>query len=207
MPQLLVVDKTGQIKESKTTTTVSDLHNLAKKAGYKTADNFELVHSWKVSLFDENYKIGLYGKTTGRANQENKYEFPPPVDNVLFFGSCILVRINLDDSTLMDLSINEWDNIYEYLYGGFEELYEDTEDDVDEDTVEDECPRTKQGGYKKDGFVVDEDDDDDDDDDAMDSDDDHEENEVILHTKKTTPSSLLSMYYNCDNELTEEEYV
>ena len=61
----------------------------------------------------KTYKISLYGKDSGRAGMENKYELPPPVDNILFFGKIALVN-DMDD-----LTIDLWNKIYEQLFGGF----------------------------------------------------------------------------------------
>ena len=46
---------------------------------YKTYGSFQ--HCWKTLT----HEIHLYGKKKGKAGDENKYEFPPPVDNILFF--------------------------------------------------------------------------------------------------------------------------
>ena len=94
----------------------------------------------------------MYAKTTGRANSENKYEFPPPVDNELYFGSVALLAFSQDDE-ILDLYSETWEKIYEDLYGGFEDLGE--EDSSEEDELEDVPDEFKtKEGYLKDGFVV-----------------------------------------------------
>ena len=62
--------------------------------------------------------------------QENKYEFPPPIDSVLFFGGCVLVAKS--DNSIVDLRISSWNKIYETLMGGFEDLDEEGEDEEDD---------------------------------------------------------------------------
>ena len=56
---------------------------------------------------------------------------------------------------LTDLNVEEWEQYYEKLYGGFEELGEDdsysSEEEVDPDML------TKEGYSKEDGFIVDDD--------------------------------------------------
>ena len=47
--------------------------------------NFET--EWNVKCDSKKYFIEVYAKTEGRTNSENKYDFPPPIDNALFFGS------------------------------------------------------------------------------------------------------------------------
>jgi hypothetical protein len=174
--KILLVDKTGVIKESLIKSFV--VGDLYKKAGFKTAEGFELAHQWTLS---DGVIVSLYGKTSGKAGQENKYDFPPPVDKVLFFGSCILV------SDKIALKKTEWEAYYEELFGGFEDIgEEDSEVSEDDDDESEGLPRTK-AGYVKDGFVVDdedEDDDEDDDDDDVDEMDDDEVEEVVVVTKK-----------------------
>ena len=89
--------------------------------------------------------IYLYGRTKQKESTKIvKYDFPPPVDNKIFYGQCLLV----DSENL--LTIVEWEKIYEELMGGFEDI--NSESDVsEEDTTE--LPMTKEG-YVKDGFVV-----------------------------------------------------
>lgn len=145
MPLVVLVNKNGDLKESKTDNL--ELETLCKKAGFRTIKDFKFVNTW---ITKSSVKIHLYAKDDGRAGQENKYDFPPPVDQTLFFGTCVLAK---NDG---DLSLNEWEQIYEELFGGFEDIgSEDSEEDDDEGEYE-----TTKAGYKKDGFVVDDDDDD-----------------------------------------------
>jgi hypothetical protein len=103
----------------------------------------------------------MYGKLDGKANMENKYDFPPPVDKQLYFGSCALVGLIRDDAgnkTHINLTIDLWNKIYEKLFGGFENLNVTCDDDDDEEDELEKIPKnmkTKKGGYLKDGFVVD----------------------------------------------------
>ncbi len=150
MPSMIaiVIEKSGSIKEIK----LKEEDEYYKKAGFKSSSDFAKQTTWKVNCNGKHMQIDLYGKTKGRAGQENKYEFPPPVDSVLYFGGCLLV------ADTGDLTKELWKSIYEHLYGGFEDLG-DSEDDADEDFDEDDkLPKTKQG-YAKNGFVVDDDDD------------------------------------------------
>ena len=157
MPCILIVDKSGSIKELNVKTYSED--ELYKKAGFKTSDGFELKTTWDVDLSQSNkenpkkYFISVYGKTKGRAGQENKYDFPPPIDNILFFGSCVLVN-HPEGEEVENLFKEEWNKIYEHLFGGFEDIgSEDSEDDEDDEDEDEVIPKTK-SGYAKDGFVV-----------------------------------------------------
>jgi hypothetical protein len=219
MPSFLVVEKTGNIKEVVVKTWEES--ELYKKAGFKNAEGFAIQTTWIVELKSgRKFNIQLYAKKTGRAGQENKYEFPPPVDSTLFFGNCLLV--NVDN----DLKINDWTSIYEHLYGGFEDI--GSEDSEDESEDMDGVVLTKQG-YEKDGFIVDDDEDDDDfeDEDSEEMDDDESSEDAkpkrkvkkpIKVNKKPTKSAkkteteqtevvVETVFLNCESELEEEEYV
>ena len=158
MPVILVIDRTGSVKELSSKTYEED--NLYKKAGFKTPNDFQMHHVFEVNMNNNrSYRVRLYGKTKGKSGQENKYDFPPPVDNVLFFGSCLLVNVDGDECAT-NLSLTEWKQIYDKLFGGFEEL--DTEDELDlesDELIDPSVPLTKEG-YVKDDFIVDDDDDD-----------------------------------------------
>jgi hypothetical protein len=126
MPSILLVEKSGSIKELASKTLSEE--DLYKKAGLKSKEGFECVTTWAETVDTKSYVISLYGKNTGRAGQENKYDFPPPVDNVLFFGTCVLVSRS-EDGDIVDLTKPTWLKIYEHLFGGFEELDDDEEED------------------------------------------------------------------------------
>jgi hypothetical protein len=218
---VLIFEKNGTIKEQ----TIKKFNELElyKKAGLKSSTGFNNRTIWNVDgIKGKSYHLSLYGKVDGRANSENKYEFPPPVDNTLFFGNCILLNKDEDDVPV-NLSIKEWTEIYDHLYGGFDDIGDD-EDDEEEDE-DDDLPRTK-SGYVKDGFIV-EDDNDEDNDEDDDEDDDEDEftkpkrKPVKTQTNRSRkppppPQSVInnfisnekqSNYLDCTGELSEEEYI
>jgi hypothetical protein len=183
MPIILIVDKTGIVKELNVKTYSED--ELYKKAGFKTSEGFKLITTWDVNLHENHYFISLYGKTSGRAGQENKYEFPPPIDTTLLFGNCILVN-QLECEPVSNLKTSDWDKIYEHLYGGFEDLGEE-DSEISEDNDSDlNLPRTSTG-YVKDGFIVDDDDDDDDFETEDDTADESDEMEEPVRPVKSAP--------------------
>jgi hypothetical protein len=147
MPSFIIVEKTGSLKNAKTT---DDTNELYKKCGFKTAEGFSIAHTWSVEFNDTEYKLEIYGKVTGRANTENKYEFPPPIDNVLFFGSC--AAILYVNERMTDMGTQEFKDIMDHLYGGYSDIgdSEDEDEDEEDDTG---LPKTKHG-YVKDDFVV-----------------------------------------------------
>jgi hypothetical protein len=219
---ILCIEKTGSIKEIELKT--YNETELYKKAGFKSAQDFELHTEWGAEVNGKIYSVSVFGKTNGRAGQENKYDFPPPIDNTLFFGSCILV--NKIKGTPTNLSKEEWKVIYEFLFGGFEDIG-DEDSEESEDDISDSVPRTKEG-YVKDGFIVD--DDDDDDDDYEDSEQDKSSEEEIIIKKKPVKETAKvnsnkkkqekvtqnvfskithneNVYLDCTSELSEEDYL
>jgi len=161
---IIIVDKGGSLKEL----TVKDYaeSDLYKKCGFKKADGFKKETEWVSKVDGKKYVVAVYGKTDGKANMENKYDFPPPVDNTLFFGSCALVAfLKQDDGKIVLTNLPKliWLKIYEKLFGGFEDLAATCQEDEEEEDELDNISASKKTkhGYLKDGFVVDSDGDED----------------------------------------------
>ena len=87
MPYIIVIDKTGNVKEMNIKE-YKEL-DLFKKANFKSPEGFMCHTKWSIH---SNSDICVYGKISGKAGQENKYEFPPPIDTLLFFGGCVLTN-------------------------------------------------------------------------------------------------------------------
>jgi hypothetical protein len=159
MVKVILVDKGCNLKCSD----VKDFNKdtLFKKCNFRKNDDFSKRSTWKMS---DDYFVSLYAKNKGRANSENKYDLPPPVDKDLYYGTILLVKHcyqELTNETAEDFEIEEWNKLYEKLFGGFEDLGE--EDSYSEEEEIPEHLQTKQGYSKEDGFVVSDDDVDDDD--------------------------------------------
>lgn len=207
---VIIVDKSGTIKSLNVKDYKED--ELFKKAGFKKADGFIKHTIWPVKIDGTKYNVAMYGKLDGKANMENKYDFPPPIDTKLFFGACVLIATTTTSSKepiFCNLSVELWEKMYEKLFGGFENLALTAAEDDDEEDELVAIPaskKTKKGGYLKDGFVVDtesssehsatssgsEDDDDDDDVDA--------DNDI---NDSSDPDPLLE---DIGSELSEEAY-
>jgi len=212
MPQsltIVIVDKTGVLK----TLNVKDYKQdeLYKKCGFKKADNFNLQTEWNVKLEGQKYLISVYGKLDGKANMENKYDFPPPIDKKLFFGSCALVGMIKDDTnnkSFINLTIELWNKIYEKLFGGFEDLALTCADDEDEEDELAKIPKnmkTKKGGYLKDGFVVDSSDAEEEDEESGSNSEEDEDEESGSSTEEDEDKDELVLE-DIGSELSEEEY-
>ena len=152
MGKIVIVEKNKTLKETKVRE--FSLENLFKKANLKSNKDFMNRHTWKV----KDQYISLYAKNSGRANNENTYELPPPIDSQLYFGKMLLVKHTeeqISNDNVVDLSIEEWEKVYEKLFGGFIELGE--EDSYSEEEEIPEKYKTKEGYSKEDGFIVDDD--------------------------------------------------
>jgi len=200
---VIIVEKGGSLKSL----TIKDYkeEDLYKKCGFKKPDGFSKQTEWGIKLEGKKFVVALFAKTEGKANTENKYDFPPPVDTILFFGSCLLVSsIKKDDGSfgIVSLSVEQWDKMYEKLFGGFEDLTATcAEDEAEEDEL-DNIPaskKTKQG-YLKDGFVVDSDSDEKGEYASDDSDGDEEETEDSEEQEEALELEDIG------SELSEEEY-
>ena len=183
MTEVIVVEKTGNLKSVNVKKFKQD--EFYKLAGFKNnnKEDFKFQTKWETEINKKKYNISVYGKTDGRANQENKYDFPPPIDNTLFFGGVLL--INKKGDSYVSLSLTEWKAVYENLFGGFEDLNSD-DDDEEEDEDEDEDLDKTATGYAKDGFVV-EDEEDEDEEDELDEDDEDCKVAVLLDSSELSP--------------------
>ena len=171
---IVIVTKTGKLTETDiVTNTITGIQELteilSKKCDNKKSTGFSCYHTWRVR--NKNNRIGfgdelatsvkyvyidLWAKTDGRAGQENKYELPPPIDEIIFFGNIALVA-RVDKEIACDLTLKRWNIIYEKLFGGFEDLSKTAEADEKEIDELELIPASKKtkNGYLKDGFIID----------------------------------------------------
>ena len=150
MVKVIVIDKAGNVSAS-SYKEYEDEIGLYKVAGLKKPEGFKCSVVWNIP--DENDEINeyqVYGKTSGKANHENKYEFPPPIDNLLFFDTCIVIKKR--HNKLKSLRESEWEEIYEKLFGGFEDLGDEDSEEEEEES-DDNKPKTTTG-YVLDDFIV-----------------------------------------------------
>ncbi len=174
---VVIVSKTGKLTEADiVTNTVTGIQELteilSKKCDNKKSTGFSCYHTWRVRNKNNRFGFGndlatsvkyvyvdLWAKTDGRAGQENKYELPPPIDEIIFFGNIALVA-RVDKEVACDLTVKRWNMIYEKLFGGFEDLSKTAQEDEKEFDELESIPASKKtkNGYLKDGFIVDDED-------------------------------------------------
>ena len=192
MVKLIIVDKTANLKCSDVKE--FNIETLYKKCNLRKNDNFEKRTTWKMN---DNSYISLFSKDKGRATSENKYDLPPPVDKDLYFGSMLLIKHcnkDLTNENVEDFEIEEWNKLYEKLFGGFEDL--GNEDSYSDEEEIPEHLQTKQGYSKEGGFVVSDGDEEDDDDYIPEEEEEEDEDEYEDEYESDIGS-----------ELSEESYV
>ena len=193
MPSVIIVEKNGDLKSQEYKSLTTD--ELYKKCSFKKADGFGKVTEWTYSKKGESMiTVELWARFEGQANQENKYDFPPPVDGELFFGNCALLARD-SNMSIIDLTVEKWNKVYEHLFGGFETLADNEDEDDEEEDELDNIPssmKTKDG-YLKDGFIIEDaledganSDDDDDERDDEGGDSDYENGNERVETTTTT---------------------
>lgn len=173
---IVIISKTGTLSEClvdpEHETTVEQLTVLlSKKCGNRNHNDFSCYHTWKYKnkkkfdfmignekVIPKYIYVDVWGKTDGRAGYENKYEMPPPIDELIFYGNIALVA-RADKENAINLTAKLWEIIYEKLFGGFEDLAATAVEDENEIDELDSIPAHKKtnNGYLKDGFVVDDD--------------------------------------------------
>lgn len=148
---IVIIDKAGDASSKK----VKDIQEdkLYSKCGFKNGNNFERRHAFKV----KGGYVFVYSKDSGRSNLVNKFEMPPPIDTVLYYGNILLVKSSSSsDFKPVPYTSQEWEKDYEKLMGGFEDLKDNATDDENEEDELADIPKEKltKQGYLKDGFVV-----------------------------------------------------
>jgi len=193
---IIIVNKNGSLQNL----SVKDYKEkeLFKKCGFKKSEDFKKQTVWNITHEGTKYNISMFGKINGRANNENKYEFPPPLDNKLFFGNCCLVASKVDENIIMtNLTLKHWENVYDKLFGGFEDLNSDeTDEDTDTDLTNIPKELKTKHGYLKDDFIVDDDK----------SDIDFEDNTQICLDNMVYDQNEEHLVEDIGSELSEESY-
>ena len=91
---IVLIETNGTVKTLKTKEMTTE--SLYKKCGFRVSDDFLCRHTWKIKgevcKGDKPMYISVWAKKTGKANFENKYDFPPPLDKELFFGTCAVIH-------------------------------------------------------------------------------------------------------------------
>ena len=144
---ILLIKSNGDIVEKNVKNIDED--SIYKFCNYKNNNDFKYLHNYKYN----DSKFYIYGKVNGRANSENKYDLPPPIDTNLYFGTLCIIK--KQENNYSSTNIEEWNKVYEHLFGGFEDLDKEEERSIDSEIYSEEDYTNE--GYLKDNFVVDDD--------------------------------------------------
>ena len=125
-------------------------------------ETLDPTHICTYALSDVLY-LHVFGSLTGDAGEENMFDFPPPKDELMAFGHlyfCMtktLLPITQKDvndymgametESCVSLSESRMEEIYELLFGGFEDLG----DTDSERSVEDDVPTAEDLAFINDG--------------------------------------------------------
>ena len=152
MTKIIIIEKGGECKDVNVKT--ANLIEISKKCGFRKLNYFEKRISWKINYKSNSLVVAVYAKNNGRANSENKFDMPPPIDNELYFGSIAVVayKEKISETTSIDFNVDDWCKVYEKLMGGFIDLSKESEEESEEEVPEEELSKE---GYHKDGFIVD----------------------------------------------------
>jgi len=150
MVKLVIINRYGETK----TLALASLNydELYKKCKFRKKEGFEKRHTWKLKWEDKDMFVHLFAKVEGRHTIINKYDLPPPLDKILFYGSMAIVASSDEEGdTPVDCTTDTWQILYEQLFGGFDDL-------EDEDTSEEEfippALRAQHGYSKENNFIV-----------------------------------------------------
>ena len=109
MLTLIQIKTNGDIVEKKVKKI--EENTLYKHCNYKSDKEFELIHKFEIKNQSQVHQYCVYGKKSGRANTENKYDLPPPIDTLLLFVSrfsfvlAITIPFDIRDLKYDDLSL------------------------------------------------------------------------------------------------------
>ena len=89
--------------------------------------DLELIHTFK---FDDE-SVELYGCLEGREKYINQLDLPYEVGNILLYNDLYFCSKNNDNYT--PLHSDEFDNLYESLFGGFYDIEDTDDEDISSD--------------------------------------------------------------------------
>ena len=105
MPKTIIIEKNTNKKEVNINIDTIDIEKLSKLCGFRKHNDFENHIIWETEFEDNVYDIYLFGKVNGRANTENKYDFPPPVDNVSLISCSSIFSLFFSGSNFVFKSV------------------------------------------------------------------------------------------------------
>jgi hypothetical protein len=97
----LLIEKDGILK----IVNIKDKTKLYSICNFRNNNNFELLYTWKSSVY--NYE--LYGKKKSKGTVKNIYIMPYPIHKEVFYGSlCVIKKMEKD---IVSMTMNDWNLI------------------------------------------------------------------------------------------------
>lgn len=81
----VIVSRIGKLNSSD----ILSMDEFNKKYKLNTVNGYQLFHTWNYTLNDIDYDLLLYTKLSGKLM--NKYKFPPPHENQVFYSECLFI--------------------------------------------------------------------------------------------------------------------
>lgn len=113
----IIVSRIGKLNSSD----IPSMDEFDKKYKIKIINGYKLFHTWNYSINDIVYELQLYTKLSGKLI--NKYKFPPPLDNNVFYSECLFTC--LVNNKIVDLDLDLCIQILNGL--NKKDIYADTE--------------------------------------------------------------------------------
>ena len=110
------------------TTVEVNINDIEKSTVNKGNGKIQKLHKWHY----ENFEIIIFGWKDGHHKMVNKHELPTPFENTLLFGD--LVVIIKEDDEYDDFPKEDYEEFYDYMFGGFDTCSSgDDESDLEND--------------------------------------------------------------------------
>ena len=104
-----------------------DINDIESVTTNKGTGRITQLHIWK----HNNYEVIIYGWKDGHHTLVNRHELPTPFENTLFFGD--LVILIKEDGEYDDFPKEDYNEFYEFMFGGFDSCNSDDDEDLEYD--------------------------------------------------------------------------
>ena len=108
------------------------LKNIVKNKGKGLC---KLLSDWDYG----NITVTVWGWDDGNESKINKFELPPPIDTILYYGDLIFIGYNNETDEILEFNEERLMLWYNHVFGGFDSI-ENTDDEDDDDEDEDDSP-------------------------------------------------------------------
>ena len=98
------------------------LEDSVENKGHNAIEQLHIFHY-------QNLKVIIYGWKNGEEKQINRHELPEPIENTLFYGDLLVLLREADE--LVDFVTDEYEEFYEYMFGGFDSCDDDEDENLD----------------------------------------------------------------------------